>query len=89
MQPGLLSILDYDAHYKSVYLQHSQSVREFFSEMPGRLFSGPLDAPQTLIDLCVFAGVNHNPAIPIPRSNARTAEMVDRLAKAKQVGLDR
>ncbi len=89
MQPGLLSILDYEAHYKSVYIQHTQSVREFFSANPGRLFIGPLDAPQTFIDLCVFAGVKHNPAIPIPRSNARTVDMVNRLAKAKQVRLNR
>jgi hypothetical protein len=89
MQPGLLSLLDHEAHYKSVYLQHNQAVREFFASKPGRLYSGPLDAPRTLIDLCHFAGINHNPAIPIPRSNARTAEMVDRLAKTKQIGQNR
>ncbi|MCX5946925.1 MAG: sulfotransferase [Cyanobacteria bacterium] len=88
MQPGLLSVLGHESHYKSVYLQHNQSIRDFFAETPGRLFDGCLDNPQTLIDLCQFAGIKHNPAIPVPRSNARTAEMAQRLAKNKQAGLN-
>jgi len=88
MQPGLLSVIEHQTHYKSVYLQHNQSIREFFAETPRRLFDGCLDNPQTLIDLCQFAGIKHNPAIPVPRANARTAEMAQRLAKNKQAGLN-
>lgn len=80
-QPGLLSVVDQEAHYKAVYCQHNQAVKEFFSSQPDRLFTGPLDQPQTLIDLCDFAGVKHNPSIPIPRSNARTSEMAEKLAQ--------
>lgn len=83
MAPGLLSILDHEQHYKSIYLQHNQAVRDFFASAPARLYSGRLDSPQTLIDLCDFAGVKHNPAIPIPRANARTVEMAQRLARVR------
>ena len=55
--------------------------------MPKRLFTGALDSPQTLLDLCAFVGVDHNPAIAIPRSNARTAAMVQNLAQTR--ALDR
>jgi hypothetical protein len=88
MKSGLLSVLDHEAHYKSVYLQHNQAVRDFFASKPDRLFSGPLETPQTLIDLCNFAGIKHNPAIAIPKSNARTAAMVQRLAKTRESGLN-
>lgn len=83
-QPGLLSIVDQEAHYKASYCQHNQAVKEFFSSRPDRLFTGPLDHPQTLIDLCDFAGVKHNPSIPIPRSNARTSEMAQKLAQWRE-----
>lgn len=87
MAPGLLSILEHESHYKSIYLQHNQAVRDFFAPLPGRLFSGQLDAPETLIELCDFAGVKHNPSIPIPHSNARTAEMALRLTRARDAKL--
>jgi hypothetical protein len=87
MAPGLLSILDHESHYKSIYLQHNKDVRDYFSPLRGRLFSGQLDHHQTLIDLCDFAGVKYNPAIPIPRSNARTAEMAKRLNRARNAKL--
>lgn len=77
---GLLSIADHKTHYQTVYQRHNQNVREFFAGMPQRLFFGRLEDPQTFIDLCDFAGVRHNPSIAIPRSNARTAEMAERLA---------
>jgi len=88
MRPGLLSVLGHESHYKSVYLKHNQSIREYFSATPGRLFDGCLDNPQTLIDLCQFAGIKHNPAIPIPRSNARTPDMAQRLVKIREAGLN-
>ncbi|MEB3334199.1 MAG: sulfotransferase [Cyanobacteriota bacterium] len=78
--PGLLSLLGQRAHYTSMYGQHCDAVKDFFSSMPGRLFTGPLGRPQTFIDLCAFVGVTPNPAVAIPRSNARTAAMARRLA---------
>ncbi|MFM9195816.1 MAG: sulfotransferase [Planctomycetia bacterium] len=80
-QPGLLSLFGHDAHYKAVYRRHEDAARAFFSGMPGRLFTGRLDLPQTFIDLCDFAGVKHDPAVTIPRSNARTAEMAHQLGE--------
>ena len=85
-QPGLLSVVENEAHYKSIYTQHTAAVQEYFAATPGRLFTGPLGQPQTLIDLCAFAGVTHHPSIPIPRSNARTPEMAQRLAQYRQAG---
>jgi hypothetical protein len=79
-QQGLLSIVDHGLHYKGVYQRHAEAARTFFAGMPGRLFTGRLEDPQTFIDLCDFAGVMHNPAIAVPRSNARTEEMSRRLA---------
>lgn len=87
LQPGLLSILHHEAHYKSIYLRHNAESKQFFAAMPKRLFTGALDSPQTLLDLCAFVGVDHNPAIAIPRSNARTAAMVQNLAQTR--ALDR
>ena len=80
-QPGLLSLIGHDAHYKSIYRRHEEAARAFFSGMPGRLFTGRLELPQTFIDLCDFAGVKHDPAIAIPRSNARTGEMASQLGE--------
>jgi Sulfotransferase family/Sulfotransferase domain len=88
MESGLLSVIDYEDHYISAYLQHNQSVCDFFASSPDRLFCGCLDSPQTLVDLCYFAGIKHNPIIPIPRSNARTVEMAQRLAKTKEARLN-
>ena len=79
-QQGLLSIVDHGPHYKAAYQRHAEAARTFFAGMPGRLFTGRLEDPQTFIDLCEFAGVMHNPAIAVPRSNARTEEMSRRLA---------
>ena len=88
MESGLLSVIDYEDHYISAYLQHNQSVCDFFASSPDRLFCGCLDSPQSLVDLCYFAGIKHNPIIPIPRSNARTVEMAQRLAKTKEARLN-
>jgi len=79
-QPGLLSIADHASHYKAAYQRHNQTVQKFFAGMPQRLFVGRLEDPQTFSALCKFAGVMHDPAIAVPRSNARTAEMAQRLA---------
>ena len=79
-EPGLLSIAEHKTHYQSVYRRHNQTVQEFFAGMPQRLFLGRLEDPRTFVDLCEFAGVRHNPSIAVPRSNARTAEMAQRLA---------
>jgi hypothetical protein len=79
-QPGLLSLLGQRAHYTSMYHQHNEAVKAFFADLPGRLFTGSLECPETFIELGEFVGVRPNPAIPIPRSNARTADMARRLA---------
>jgi len=78
-QPGLLSIANHESHYKSVYERHNQNVQEFFAGTPNRLFVGRLNDSRTFVDLCEFAGVRHNPKIAVPRSNARTVEMAQRL----------
>jgi hypothetical protein len=83
LQPGLLSILDHGEHYKSIYRRHNAAIQQFFAATPERLFTAPLDSSQTLIDLCSFADMPYNAAIPIPRSNARTAAMVDQLARIR------
>ncbi len=83
LQHGLLSILEHREHYKAIYRRHTAAILQFFAAMPQRLFTGPLNSPQTFIDLCAFAGVSHNPAIPIPHANARSAAMVDQLARIR------
>jgi hypothetical protein len=79
-RPGLLSLLGQRAHYTAVYHQHNEAVKAFFANQPGRLFTGPLERPDTFIALAAFVGVTPNPALAIPRSNARTAAMARRLA---------
>ena len=88
-QPSLLSIVGHEIHYKGIYQRHNEAAQAFFAAMPERLFSAPLDHPQTFIDLCDFAGVKHNPAIAVPRSNARTEEMACRLFEHRKARLNR
>jgi hypothetical protein len=79
-QPGLLSIIGHEAHYRAMYERHNAAALAFFAGMPGRLFTGRLEDSQTFVDLCDFAGVTHKPEVAIPRSNARTVEMAQQLA---------
>jgi hypothetical protein len=67
---GLLSITEHRAHYQSIYRNHGREVRDYFAGQPGRLFYGRLDDPGVFPRMCDFAGLRHNPAIAIPKSNA-------------------
>jgi hypothetical protein len=67
---GLLSITEHRAHYQSIYRNHGKEVRNYFADQPGRLYHGRLDDPSVFPRMCDFAGLRHNPAIAIPRSNA-------------------
>ncbi|MFN9622021.1 MAG: sulfotransferase [Cyanobacteriota bacterium] len=78
--PGLLPLLGHRSHYTMIYRRHSEDVKAFFAREPERLFTGSLEAPETFHDLLSFVGLAPNPAIPIPRSNARTPAMAEQLA---------
>lgn len=69
------SIVEHRDHYKAVYQRHGQAVRDAFQDEPGQLFSGCLDAPGVFEGICDFVGVPHDPAIPVPRTNASTDAM--------------
>jgi hypothetical protein len=77
---GLLSITAHASHYKAVYERHTADVQARFAEHPEKLFTGRLDDPHSFEGICEFLGVRRNLRIAIPRSNARTPEMKDRLA---------
>jgi hypothetical protein len=77
---GLLPTVGRAAHYKAVYERHTTDVQATFAASPERLFTGRLDDPGVFAALCDFVGVRLNPRLPIPRANARTAEMERRLA---------
>jgi len=81
---GLLSLLGHRQHYLDQYKRHGERVRDYFRSQPHRLFYGRLDDPQAFIDMCSFVGIAHNPAIPVPRSNAST----DAMRRALQQHLD-
>ncbi len=72
---GLLSILGHREPYKAIYEKHYTAVREFFSSQPGRLFDGRLDDPEVFARICIFAGIEQNPELRPPHSNARTEAM--------------
>jgi hypothetical protein len=72
---GLLSIVEHAAHYMRLYRRHGEAVREFFQAAPERLLHGRLDDPGMFLRICDFAGVHHDPTIPVPHSNARTDAM--------------
>ena len=78
---GLRSIPEPADHYQRVYERHTADVRATFAGSPERLFVGRLDDPGSFAGLCDFVGVPRNPRVAIPRSNARTAEMRERLAR--------
>lgn len=85
-QPGLdarawnlLSLVDHADHYQRAYLRHTEAVQSFFTDKPGRLFAGRLDAADTFDEICRFVGVPRDPAVPVPRSNRRTSDMAQRL----------
>jgi hypothetical protein len=73
---GLLSIVEHREHYKAIYRRHGESVRTFFRDQPERLFAGRLEDPGVFAEMCRFAGIPHNPAILVPRSNASKPEMI-------------
>lgn len=81
---GLLSIVEHAEHYMRLYRQHGEAVRGFFRATPERLLYGRLDDPAVFPRICEFAGVHHNPSIPVPRSNARTDAMRHQLHRYLQ-----
>ncbi len=74
----LLSIREHRDHYQDIYRNHGRDVRDYFATQPGRLFYGLLDDPAVFPSLCEFAGVVHDPAITIPRSNALDPALIHR-----------
>jgi hypothetical protein len=70
-----LSIVEHREHYKAVYRAHGEAVRSYFRDQPDRLFVGRLDDPGVFPAMCPFAGVEYDPRISVPRSNASTDAM--------------
>jgi hypothetical protein len=70
-----LSILEHREHYKAVYRRHCEAVHSYFRSRPDRLFAGRLDDPEVFPAMCRFAGVEYDPRIAVPRSNASTDTM--------------
>ena len=81
-QWGLLSILGHDEWYKRSYLRHAREVKTFFATRTARLYSGPLEDPRAFVDMLEFLGIQRNPAVKVPHSNATTQAMRERLATA-------
>lgn len=77
---GLLSIVEHREHYKRLYRRHGESVRAFFESQPERLFIGQLEDSSIFSRMCEFIGLTPNPDISVPRANASTEEMRNRLA---------
>ena len=78
-QWNLLDITQHAAHYQAAYRRHVRDVLEFFGNKPQRLLHGRLDEPDSFIRMCELVGVPLNPALPIPRANAATPAMKQRL----------
>jgi hypothetical protein len=78
---GLLSIVEHREHYRRLYQRHSEAVRAFFASEPERLLIGRLEDPAVFPRICHFVGVSPDPEIPIPRANASTDEMRERLKR--------
>lgn len=76
---NLLTITEHGEHYREVYRRHTRDVLSFFADRPGRLYIGRLDAAETFDEICSFLGVRRDPAVSVPRSNCRTADMAQRL----------
>lgn len=85
--PRLLSIIEHRDHYIEIYSQHVIAVRAFFKGMPEKLLHGHLEDPSIFPRLCEFVGVQYDPSLLIPRSNASTDEMRHQLENIKKVGL--
>lgn len=83
--PKLLPIIGMSEHYKAIYRQHTEAATNFFKNYPNRLFMGSLDNQQTFIALCEFVQLAYNQSIPVPRSNARTKDMVRTLDHNQQL----
>ena len=77
---GLLSIVEHADLYKRAYERHTADVLDSFAAMPGRLFHGCLEDDRSFAGICEFLGVRRNPDLAVPRSNARTDAMRERLA---------
>lgn len=72
---SILSIVEHREHYKAVYRRHGEEVRSYFQDQPDRLFFGRLDDVDVFQGICGFVGVQHNPRVPVPRTNASTDAM--------------
>lgn len=76
---NLLDITAHGRHYQTIYRRHVAEVREFFQTMPQRLFHGQLDDPAVFPAICGFLGLEPNPSLTIPHTNASSPGMVDAL----------
>lgn len=76
---NLLDITQHAAHYQAAYQRHTRGVLQFFSNKPRRLLHGRLDDPTIFARMCEFVGVPLNPVLPIPRANAATPAMEQKL----------
>jgi hypothetical protein len=63
---------DKDA-YIDLYLQHQQSVRQFFKDQPERLLDLNIDKGADWATLCNFLGCQSMPQSPFPKSNTQTS----------------
>tara|TARA_B110000003_G_scaffold276197_1_gene321442 strand:+ start:55 stop:603 length:549 start_codon:yes stop_codon:yes gene_type:complete len=86
--PNLLSITNMRQHYIQIYQQHIKNVRDYFLDMPERLFHGKLADESSFIDMLSFLNLERDPSVAIPLSNKLSLGIdIQSPSKAKTIEL--